>query len=147
MTPQDPAALLAGMIDSYPGFQAPNACIRIAGPLPRVLANEAGLTQCFSNLLGNAVKFVEKGRIPHVTIRAEQHGPLVRLWFEDNGIGIAPDMQARVFGMFQRLSKDHEGTGIGLALVHKVVERMGGRVGVESEPGAGSRFWIELQPA
>ncbi len=147
VTPQDPAALLAGMIDSYPGFQMPKACIRIAGSLPRVLANEAGLTQCFSNLLGNAVKFVEKGRTPQVTIRAEQRDSLVRLWFEDNGIGIAPEMQARVFGMFQRLCKDYEGTGIGLALVRKVVERMGGGVGVESEPGVGSRFWIELKKA
>lgn len=59
-----------------------------------------------------------------MTIRAEQHDFLVRLWFEDNGIGIAPDMQTRVFGTFRRLSTGYEGTGIGLALVRRVVERM-----------------------
>lgn len=147
LTPQDPTALIQGMVDSYPVFQAPRARIRVEGPLPRVLANEAGLTQCFSNLLGNAVKFVPKDRVPEVTIRAEARDGVARLWFEDNGIGIAPEMRSRVFGMFQRLSKDYEGTGIGLALVKKVSERMGGRVGFESVPGVGSRFWIEFKLA
>lgn len=147
LTPQDPLPLLAGMIDSYPVFQPPRARITIEGPLPSVLANEAGLTQCFSNLLGNAVKFVAKDRVPEVRIRAEKRDGVTRLWFEDNGIGIPPEMRTRVFGMFQRLSKDYEGTGIGLALVKKVVERMDGRVGFESAPGAGSRFWIEFKSA
>ena len=146
LTPQDPGALLAGMIDSYPAFQPPLARVRVEGPLPRVLANEAGLTQCFSNLLGNAVKFVPRGRVPEVTIRSERRDGHVRLWFEDNGIGIAPEMGGRIFGMFQRLSKDYEGTGIGLALVKKVTERMQGRVGFESAPGRGSRFWLEFRP-
>ncbi len=145
LTPQDPGSLLAGMIDSYPAFQPPLARVRVEGPLPRVLANEAGLTQCFSNLLGNAVKFVPPGRVPEVTIRAERRNGHVRLWFEDNGIGIAPEMSGRIFGMFQRLSKDYEGTGIGLALVKKVTERMQGRVGVESTLGRGSRFWLEFR--
>src|SRR5206468_1028463 len=66
----------------------------------------------------------------------------VRLWFEDHGIGIPPQYQERIFGMFQQLDKRYEGTGIGLALVRKTVERMEGKVGVESEPGKGSRFWL-----
>lgn len=139
--------LLAGMIESYPMFQEPKARIEIAADLPSVLGNEAGLTQCFSNLLGNAVKFVAPGTTPHVRIRGERRGDHVRLWCEDNGIGIPADLQSRVFVMFQRLSKDYEGTGIGLTLVKKVVERMGGSVGLESEPGRGSRFWIELKAA
>lgn len=146
LAPQDPEPLLAGMIDSYPAFQPPLARVRIEGPLPRVRANEAGLTQCFSNLLGNAVKFVPPGRVPEVTIRAEHIDGHVRLWFEDNGIGIPPEMGGRIFGMFQRLSKDYEGTGIGLALVKKVTERMQGRVGFESTPGRGSRFWLDFRP-
>ncbi|MBA4138237.1 MAG: hypothetical protein C0518_13055 [Opitutus sp.] len=147
MEPTDAGKLLRGMIDSYPVFQPPAAHIEIEGELPLVLGNEAALTQCFSNLLGNAVKFVAPGTVPRVRVRAERRGEFVRLWFDDNGIGIPPGMQARLFAMFQRLNKSYEGTGIGLALVKKVTERMGGQVGVESEPGCGSRFWLELKAA
>jgi signal transduction histidine kinase len=63
---------------------------------------EAGLTQCFSNLLGNAIKFVRQGEMPRIRIWAEPRGDHVRLWFEDNGIGISEEYQARIFGMFQR---------------------------------------------
>lgn len=145
--PTDAARLLRGMIESYPMFQPPAAHIEIEGDWPFVVGNEAALTQCFSNLLGNAVKFVAPGVTPRVRVRAERHGHRVRLWFEDNGIGIPPGMRERLFAMFQRLNKSYEGTGIGLALVKKVTERMGGAVGVESEPGQGSRFWLELQAA
>lgn len=145
MEPVNPARLLRSMVESYPVFQMPRARIELAEELPLVVANEAGLTQCFSNLLANAVKFVPPARTPHVRIYAERRDGLVRLWFEDNGIGIAPEMQPKLFKMFQRLSKDYEGTGIGLALVRKVAERMGGQVGVESQLGRGSRFWLELK--
>jgi len=101
------------------------------------MANEAGLAQCFSNLLANAVKFVKPGKVPHVRVSAETHGSLVRFWFKDNGIGIPFEYQERIFGMFQQLDKSYEGTGIGLALVRKTAERMDGKVGVESEPGQG----------
>jgi signal transduction histidine kinase len=140
----DAGRLLTGMIESYPIFQEPRARIEIVGDLPPVRGNEAGLTQCFSNLLGNAVKFVRTGTVPHIRIHGERRGNRVRLWCDDNGIGIPAELQSRVFIMFQRLSKEYEGTGIGLALVKKVVERMGGTVGLESEPGRGSRFWVEL---
>ncbi len=143
----DVGRLLAGMIESYPIFQEPKARIEIAADLPRVLGNEAGLTQCFSNLLGNAVKFVAPGTVPHVRISAERNGDRVRFWCEDNGIGIPAELQSRVFVMFQRLSKDYEGTGIGLTLVKKVIERMGGAVGLESTAGRGTRFWVELKAA
>jgi signal transduction histidine kinase len=143
----DVGRLLAGIVESYPIFQEPKARIEIADDLPRVLGNEAGLTQCFSNLLGNAVKFVKPGTVPHVRISAEKHGDRVRFWVEDNGIGIPAELQARVFVMFQRLSKHYEGTGIGLTLVKKVAERMGGAVGVVSQEGHGSRFWVEFKDA
>jgi len=100
-----------------------------------------------ANLLSNAVKFVPAGVQPEVTVRSEENGSHVRVWVEDNGIGIALQNQQKIFGVFQRLhlSEQYPGTGIGLALVSKGVERIGGRVGVESEPGKGSRFWIDLQ--
>jgi PAS domain S-box-containing protein len=145
LVPLDAEKLLRGMMESYPAFQLPAADVRTEGKFPRVLANQAGLTQCFSNLLNNAVKFVAPGKVPHVRVRAETRGAMVRLWFEDNGIGIPAEYEEKIFGMFQRLSEDYEGTGIGLALVRKVIERMGGAVGVESEPGIGSRFWLDLK--
>ena len=141
----DSGALLRGMLDSYPELQAERARIEVEGRLPVVLGNEAGLTQCFSNLLGNAVKFVKAGEKPEVRVWATSRGEWVRIWVEDKGIGISREMLPRVFEMFSRGSKDHEGTGIGLALVRKVAQRMGGKVGVESEEGKGSRFWIELK--
>jgi signal transduction histidine kinase len=102
------------------------------------------LTQCFSNLLGNAVKFRKPGQTPEIRIWAEQRDRWARIWVEDNGIGISKSMLPRVFDMFSRGHRTHEGTGIGLALVRKVMDRMGGKTGVESEEGKGSRFWLEL---
>ena len=112
-----------------------------------MLANEAGLAQCFSNLLNNAVKFVAVGVVPQVRVSEEVRGDRVRLWFADNGIGIPAEHHKRIFEIFQRLNPNYEGTGIGLALVRKVTQRLGGQVGVESEAGQGSRFWIELRGA
>jgi signal transduction histidine kinase len=151
LSPVNAGALLRGMIESYPEFQAPRAEIKVADEIPPVLGNEAGLTQCFSNLLGNAVKFVEPGTLPKVCVWSEPINyngeKLVRIWIEDNGIGISREYQEKIFEMFQQLSKSYQGTGIGLALVKKVVERMKGRVGVESELGKGSRFWVQFMSA
>ena len=145
--PVDVGALLRGMLDTYPEFQPSKATIELVDEMPWVLANEAGLTQCFSNLIGNAVKFVKPGQQPHVTIRVEDRDGWVRIWVEDEGIGIAAQDLPRIFDMFTRAQTTHEGTGIGLALVRKVVSRMAGKLGVESELGKGSRFWIELKRA
>jgi signal transduction histidine kinase len=147
LEPTDATALLHDIIRSYPSMQPPRAVIGLEGKIPAVLGNEAGLTQCFSNLLGNAVKFVQPGKVPEVRVYAETRGPFVRLWFEDNGIGIPKQAQGKLFQMFQRATTEFEGTGVGLALVKKVAERMGGKTGVESEPGKGSRFWLDLRPA
>jgi signal transduction histidine kinase len=113
--------------------------------VPTVVGNESLLTQCFSNLLGNAVKFVAPGVRPEVHIRTVLVNDRARITIEDNGVGIPWNAQHRLFGMFQKLDSKYEGTGIGLAIVRKVVERMDGRVGAESEPGKGSRFWVELR--
>jgi signal transduction histidine kinase len=144
LEPIDAAGLLRDIIDTYPNLHPSNARIRIEGEIPKVIGNAPGLTQCFSNLLGNAVKFVERGKMPEIRIRAERRDGFVRLWFEDNGIGIPNEAQSRVFEMFHREDSAYEGTGIGLALVRKVATQMGGKVGVDSEPTKGSRFWLEL---
>lgn len=137
------------IVDSYPDLRDSTATILIQSPIPPVVANKAALTQCISNLLSNAIKFVEPGARPQVRIRAEKKTDYVRVWVEDNGIGMSEEGQKRIFRMFHRLnpSDEFEGTGVGLTIVRKAVERMGGQVGVEAQLGVGSRFWFELSSA
>ncbi|BDA69370.1 hypothetical protein CAL7716_035360 [Calothrix sp. PCC 7716] len=114
--------------------------------LPLVMAHRPTLMQVITNLISNAIKFVEPATQPKVHIYAHEQQNSVYLWVEDNGIGIAPEHQERIFRVFERLhgAESYPGTGIGLAIVRKAVERMGGKVGVESQVNSGSRFWIEL---
>jgi len=121
--------------------------LTVQGALPAVLGHRATLGQVVGNLLSNAIKFVAPGVTPEVRIRAEERGEFIRLWVEDNGIGIAPEYRDRIFRIFERLHgvETYPGTGLGLAIVLKGVERLGGRAGVESEEGVGSKFWIELK--
>jgi signal transduction histidine kinase len=141
----DSDALLRGMLSSYPELQPSKARVDIEGELPVVLANKAGLTQCFSNLLANSVKFVKPAEIPQIRIWSEHQEGWAAIYVEDKGIGISEPMLPRVFDMFSRGHRGYEGTGIGLALVRKAMDRMGGKVGVESKEGSGSRFWLKLQ--
>jgi signal transduction histidine kinase len=143
-------------------------------PLPSVLGHSATLLRVLVNLLSNALKFVAPGVEPRIRVWAQEveeapkrreipprsvpetetarvesdtRNKWIHLWVEDNGIGIAPDYHQRIFGVFERLHgvEVYPGTGIGLAIARKGVERMGGRIGVESALGQGSRFWIELR--
>jgi PAS domain S-box-containing protein len=147
LQPTNLGILLRGIIDTYPNLHSDSAEIKIEGNLPVVMGNESLLTQCFSNLMGNAVKFVAPGVKPRIRIWADTNGTMARIFVEDNGIGIPKHAQSRLFGMFQKLDNQYEGTGIGLAIVRKVAQRMGGNVGVQSEAGRGSRFWVELRLA
>jgi PAS domain S-box-containing protein len=115
----------------------------------KVVANRSVLELMTVNLLDNALKFVPAGRAPKITINCERHGDAIRIWVRDNGIGIAAEHQLKIFRIFERLHgvEEYPGTGIGLALVQKAAERMNGAVGVESTPGEGSAFWIELPAA
>jgi len=115
-------------------------------PLPAVLADEMQLIQLFQNLIGNAIKYQSPG-VPRVHISAARaSGKKWNFSVKDNGLGIDPQYFERIFGMFQRLHKRDEfaGTGIGLAICKKIVERHGGRIWVESQPGEGSTFRFAL---
>jgi len=170
--PVELGGLLRSMLGTYPNLQPSAADISLEFNELVVLGNESLLTQCFAHLLGNAAKFVAPGVKPQIRVWAElgdlERGDVaaperkppqpkhasgstleastVRIWVEDNGIGIPQGAHEKIFRMFYRMHREDEypGTGIGLAIVRKAVDRMGGRVGLESEPGKGSRFWIEL---
>jgi PAS domain S-box-containing protein len=155
-------------------IRAKNAVISVTQPLPDVIGHLATVELLINNLVSNALKFISPGVQPQIRIWAEtqtlEHGSavqpereasepsdpapstnrhVVRLWVEDNGIGIAREHWQKIFGAFERLHsrQAYPGTGLGLAIVRTGAERIGGRVGVESEPGKGSRFWIELTGA
>jgi PAS domain S-box-containing protein len=114
-------------------------------PLPVVLADEMQLTQLFQNLVGNAIKYQSPG-VPRVHIAAAKNGVKWTFAVQDNGLGIDSQYFERIFGMFQRLHKREEfaGTGIGLAICKKIVERHGGSISVESQTGEGSTFRFDL---
>jgi PAS domain S-box-containing protein len=173
--PVNLGALLRGMVETYPNLQPPGAEISLEVGDLVVHSNESALTQVFSNLLGNAVKFVAPGVKPRVRVWAEPctayppempqpvaptpqaqghpgsgSGPggcgFVTVCIQDNGIGIPQHAQEKIFAMFQRMHRagEYPGTGIGLALVRKSLERTGGYISLQSEPEAGSRFCVHL---
>ena len=148
ITSVDLDSLVMEVVEQYPALVNSGGTICLQRPLGCVKGHVPSLIQCFSNLLGNAVKFVPPGRTPRVEVRAALHGSRRRVSVKDNGTGIDPADHARIFRMFERAAgKSVPGTGIGLAIVKKAVERMGGSIGVDSTPGDGAEFWIELENA
>ena len=116
------------------------------GPLPTVTGNAGRLVQLFQNLIGNAIKFCQPSVAPAVHVSATPHGKEWLFAIRDNGIGIDSQYMERIFVIFQRLHTraEYPGTGIGLSICKKVVERHGGRIWVESQPGAGATFQFTL---
>jgi len=138
--------LVLDIAKQYSQAKTKEAAISVETPLLPVLGNESFLAQAISNLIDNAFKFTAPGRSPKIRIWTEARHGQVRLWVEDNGIGIKPEHQQRIWGMFERIHPEtkFEGTGIGLAIVRKTVERMNGAMGVVSNGKRGSKFWIQL---
>lgn len=144
LRPVDLQQVVEDIIESEAGFHGARADIGIVGVLPVVRGNESLLTQCISNLLHNATKFVAQGVKPRIRISARIEGDVAHIDVADNGIGVAPEATERIFEPFRREHPGYDGSGIGLAIVRKVVAQMDGRVGLDSSVGQGSRFWIEL---
>ena len=117
-------------------------------PMPRVVADVSQLTQLLQNLIGNAIKF-HSGEQPRIHVGAQRRGHDWVISVKDNGIGIAPEFFERIFVIFQRLhgKQEYPGTGIGLAVCKKIVERHGGTIWVESEPDQGATFLFTLSAA
>jgi PAS domain S-box-containing protein len=124
-----------------------HAEVSIEQPLPIVCGSRPVLLHVMTNLLSNAAKFAKTNNPPRIKVFTSRQGEWQKVFVQDNGIGIAPEHQERIFRIFERLHQTHEfpGTGVGLAIVQKSIERLGGRAGVESIPGAGSTFWFELK--
>lgn len=111
-----------------------------------VLADASGLAQSLRNYLDNAIKFTGKVSQPRIEVGSKESGESCQLWVRDNGIGFDMKYHDRIFDIFQRLNvtDDYPGTGIGLAIVRKAMERMGGRAWAKSEPGQGATFYLEI---
>ena len=136
-------AVVAGL---GPRIAETKAIVRV-DLLPTVVGRPTQLGQVFQNLISNALKFIPPGVVPEVVISAERIGDEWDFSVTDNGIGIEPRHRERIFGMFKRLHNrsEYEGSGIGLALCKRIVEREGGRIGVDVAPsGQGSCFWFAL---
>lgn len=145
LAPVDSAAALQDALDMLAGRIAETGAEMDAQPLPRVMADRTQLVQLFQNLIGNALKFC-KGRGPRVRVEATRQGGWWRFAVSDNGIGIAPEYRAQLFVIFKRLHtrREYPGTGIGLAICKRIVERHGGQIGIESAPAGGALFWFTL---
>ncbi len=122
------------------------ARVEVAEPLPTILGDDQELARLFQNLIGNAVKYRRDGVTPTIRVRWSKVDDLCRVEIADNGIGVGSEFHDRIFQIFQRLhTRDqYGGTGVGLAVCKKIVERHGGHIGVESTVGDGATFWFTL---
>lgn len=129
-------------------IRARDAVVRIVEPLPTVIADATLLQLVFLNLLSNAAKFVPPDTRPEVEVSARLENSQAVISITDNGLGLPPNSREKLFKMFERFHPGYNGTGIGLAIVHRAVQRLNGQIGAEPAPGGrGTRFWIQLPRA
>ncbi|MFY9327275.1 MAG: ATP-binding protein [Georgfuchsia sp.] len=145
LEPVDSAAALKEALDRLASRIAETDTKVEAQSLPIVMADRAQLVQLFQNLISNAIKFC-KGHAPRVCVQAMHEAGWWRFSVTDNGIGIAPEYRGHLFVIFKRLHtrREYPGTGIGLAICKRIIERHGGEIGIESVPDGGSVFWFTL---
>lgn len=128
-------------------IKSTEAIVRVPAPLPVVSADPTLLQIVFLNLIGNAIKFVGPGIRPEIEIVAQSDAPTGRTTISviDNGIGVPPEARQQIFRIFERFHSKYPGTGIGLAIVHRAIERLDGQIGLDLGPsGKGTRFWFQL---
>jgi signal transduction histidine kinase len=119
--------------------------LKISPDMPQVYGDPGRLLEVFQNLIDNSTKFMGEQQHPRIEIGAERENDQIHCFVRDNGVGIAPDYHARVFDLFDRLDTRVDGTGVGLALVKRIVEVHGGKIWIESAgPGQGSTFHFTL---
>jgi PAS domain S-box-containing protein len=129
--------------DMEPMIVQANATVQVQEDLPAVYADSARLTELFANLITNALKYgCEKQTVSVVQIGALRHGSELHYFVRDNGPGIEEKYHQKIFALFQRLSNDKQGSGVGLAIVSRIMELHNGRVWIESQPGQGATFWL-----
>jgi PAS domain S-box-containing protein len=147
LSPTDSEAVLAQSVNDLKVTIEENGALVTHDPLPTVMADNSQLEQLFQNLIGNAIKF-RSSEPPRIHLSASRNGKGWVFSVRDNGIGIAPEYSERIFIIFQRLHsrQEYPGTGIGLAICKKIVERHGGRIWVESDVGKGATFCFTLPP-
>lgn len=143
VTEVDASTVIQGVVERFaPQAEQAGATIKVQPGMTYVLADPMRLNQLFENLLSNALKYGCGHPNPEIRIGWQREPNEVRFYVQDNGPGIPPEYHAKVFGLFQRLETRQEGTGVGLAIVVRIAQSHGGRVWVESEPGAGATFWV-----
>lgn len=143
--PVRPADLVAQVLEELQVAERPAVRVDVA-PMPSCMADPTLLRQVFSNLLGNALKFSARHPSPHVRVGAREEGGAVAYYVADNGVGFDMQYADKLFGVFQRLHRadEYEGTGVGLAIVQRIIHRHGGRVWAEARPGEGATFFFSL---
>ena len=145
LAPVDSAAALKEALGLLASRIAETSAEVSVQSLPIVMADRTQLVQLFQNLISNAIKFC-KVHAPRVQVEAAHEAGWWRFSVTDNGIGVAPEYRGQIFVVFKRLHtrREYPGTGIGLAICKRIVERHGGKIGIESAPGGGSVFWFTL---